>query len=90
MQLWWTLTNLKQILTNQIHFRRVWAILDKFDPIQTSFDKTWQILASLIQIDEIWSNMTLDMMTQQKLTGVTKESKLMRERGEFREKKSDH
>ena len=35
--------------------------------------------------------MTLDMMTQQKLTGVTKESKVMREREEFREKKkSDH
>ena len=28
------------------------------------------------------------MMTQQKLTGVTKESKVMREREEFREKKA--
>ena len=77
----------EQVWTTLIHFRQVWAILDKFDPTKTSFDKTWQILASLIQIDEIWFNMTLDMMTQQKLTGVTKESKVMREREEFREKK---
>ena len=54
-------------MNNMIHFRQVWSILNKFDPIWTcliQFGQIWSILDNfdpiwtcLIHFEQVWSNL---------------------------------